>query len=226
MQRFQASEAQALHRTQQWYPPHHAYILSLNAHAASRRDPHAAQPPHAQPPGATRFKVTDVLRDMSLQRAARRELEGSGPDAGALSTASDPDALLPGALDGAGHEGEVDRQRAAVRELDGQVAAESRVNRGMAALLLERLDSSRRWAGFVKLGLIEGGRAMYVGGYEGRSAASEGRRCVGEFRGFGRPASEGRSCTGGCEGGGAASEGRSRRDSSGQRGPEGSKACW
>ncbi|KIZ03239.1 hypothetical protein MNEG_4722 [Monoraphidium neglectum] len=94
--------------------------------------------------GATRFKVTDVLRDMSLQRAARRELEGSGPDAGALSTASDPDALLPGALDGAGHEGEVDRQRAAVRELDGQVAAESRVNRGMAALLLERLDSSRR----------------------------------------------------------------------------------
>jgi hypothetical protein len=38
----------------------------------------------------------------------------------------------------------VDRQRAAVRELDEQVAAESRVNRGMAAVLLERLDSSRK----------------------------------------------------------------------------------
>jgi hypothetical protein len=104
------------------------------------------------PAGPTRFSVSDVLRDPNLQRAARRELEGvkqvtgglAGADGRAASHSSDGDPFAPGAYDGAGHDGEVDRQRATVRELDEQVAAESRVNRGMASVLCERLDSSRK----------------------------------------------------------------------------------
>lgn len=97
--------------------------------------------------GPTRFSATDVLRDPGIQRAARRELEGAAPDpaGGGASLSSDEAAALgAAAFDGGGHEGEVDRQRAAVKELDEQVAAESKINRGMASLLCERLDSSRK----------------------------------------------------------------------------------
>jgi hypothetical protein len=107
--------------------------------------PARPRPYGARPPGPSRFNVSDVLKDPSLQRAARRELAGVGPDGGAPgSFSSDSDPFAAGGLDAGAHDGEVDRQRAAVRELDEQVAAESRVNRGMAAVLLERLDSSRK----------------------------------------------------------------------------------
>lgn len=113
--------------------------------------------------------MSDVLRDPGLQRAARMELEGTA-GANAPSVSSDPDAVgaaLEGALAlGGGHGNEVGRQRAAVRELDEQVAAESRVNRGMAALLCERLDSSRRWV------LHGSGGAEVFGGGSGAPAAA------------------------------------------------------
>ena len=111
----------------------------------------------ATPP---RFSVNDVLRDPQLHRAARIELEGGGastdlapadaagaPGAAAGGAAPRGDAFAAAALcaEGAvGHGGEVDRQRAAVREADERVAEESKVNRGMAAALCERLDSSRK----------------------------------------------------------------------------------
>lgn len=90
-----------------------------------------------------------MLRDPQLQRAARRELEGLESAAAAAAAAagldpSDPFNAAALCAGGAGHNGEVDRQRAAVRELDEQVSAESKVNRGMAVVLCDRLDSSRK----------------------------------------------------------------------------------
>ncbi|GBF90839.1 hypothetical protein Rsub_03693 [Raphidocelis subcapitata] len=116
--------------------------------------------PAVEPP---RFSASDVLRDPSLQRAARRELAGVAPEPGPGSDdSSDPFAAASGA--GADHCGEVDRQRAAVRELDEQVVAESRVNRGMAAVLVERLDSSRiALEGLAKLvGSLAEGQQAYA----------------------------------------------------------------
>ena len=89
----------------------------------------------ASTPTESRFHMSDIVRNPSLQKAARRELEGRPSVAG-----NDEEDRL----DGNGHDGEIERQRAVVSDLDRAVVEESRVNKDMAALILERLTAGQK----------------------------------------------------------------------------------
>jgi hypothetical protein len=81
--------------------------------------------------------MTDFMKNMNLHQAARRELEGSaipGPSADSAVAA----------LDSNGHEAEIERQRAALRELDREVCEEGVVNVELIKLMLERLESGKQ----------------------------------------------------------------------------------
>lgn len=86
----------------------------------------------------SRFSMSDIIKNPTLHMAARRELDGSAP----AHAASESE--VSSCLDGIGHEAEVERQRAAVVSIDKQVTAESQVNRDMATLVADRLESSKK----------------------------------------------------------------------------------
>jgi hypothetical protein len=90
----------------------------------------------ASTPTETRFHMSEIIRNPSLQKAARRELEGR------LSVT---DNAEDDHLEGNGHEGEIERQRAVVSDLNRTVVEESKVNKDMAALILERLTAGQRY---------------------------------------------------------------------------------
>eukprot|EP00884_Botryococcus_braunii_P012143 jgi/Botrbrau1/2092/Bobra.0047s0050.1 len=77
-----------------------------------------------------RVSFTDVARNPLLARAARAELTGEE---------APPLELRP-------HDSEVERQRIAVEAADADALEEGRINRELAALMLARLDASRKAA--------------------------------------------------------------------------------
>jgi hypothetical protein len=85
-----------------------------------------------------RFQMSDIIRNPSLAKAARREMDGQVKTPEVAST--------PGSLtylpDVDSHELEIERQRASVSLVDKEVQEESRVNKEMSQLIIERLQGS------------------------------------------------------------------------------------
>ncbi|KAF6255934.1 hypothetical protein COO60DRAFT_159596 [Scenedesmus sp. NREL 46B-D3] len=86
-----------------------------------------------------RFSMEEFLKNKSaLATAARRELGGGG------APAADMDDDVGSCLEGSGHDAELARQAAHLSSILEGVGEEGKVNRELAGLLLERLESSRK----------------------------------------------------------------------------------
>eukprot|EP00197_Chlamydomonas_leiostraca_P006675 CAMPEP_0202872656 /NCGR_PEP_ID=MMETSP1391-20130828/21722_1 /ASSEMBLY_ACC=CAM_ASM_000867 /TAXON_ID=1034604 /ORGANISM="Chlamydomonas leiostraca, Strain SAG 11-49" /LENGTH=237 /DNA_ID=CAMNT_0049553755 /DNA_START=146 /DNA_END=856 /DNA_ORIENTATION=+ len=98
------------------------------------------------------FSMADIIADPALQQAARQELAHStAPQVPIMvETANGGGSQAAGEVAGGvsrlmlgNHEGEVERQRMAIAAIDQDVQEESRVNREISDLIVERLERSK-----------------------------------------------------------------------------------